>query len=172
MILNYYSKKYYIIFSKILSNGSQIWINYDCELTPRKSEFIVAKNMQDFIFHQQGQPKRMKFWQEIEFKNPTMNLPKLFLCSQGIKTFKDSIPQETIYLKDSQTGKLFKIDESGKMCPPLNVNVSTNAGVHISFPYDLNPMTSRYLTDRQEITLVQKKSKAPTEFFYLLESND
>lgn len=172
LILNYFSRKYYIIFTKILCNGSQIWINYDSEMTPRKSEFVLAKNMQDFIFNQQGQPKRMKFWQEIEFKNPTMNLPRLFLCSQGIKTYKDNIPQENIYLKDAQSGKLYKIDESGNISPPFTVNVPTNAGLTICFPHDMNPMTSRYFTDRQEITLVQKKSKARTEFFYLLESTN
>lgn len=172
LILNFYNRKYYIYFSKILRNGSQIWMSYDTQMTPRKSLFIVAKNMQDFIFQEQTERKRMKFWQEIEFKNPTKNLPKLFLCSQGIKTFKDNIPQESIYLKDAQSGKLYKIDESGNMSPPFTVNVPTNAGLTICFPQDMNPMTSRYFTDRQEITLVQKKSKAPTEFFYLLESTN
>lgn len=172
LILNFYNRKYYIYFSKILRNGSQIWMTYDTQMTPRKSQFVVARNMQDFIFQEQTERKRMKFWQEIEFKNPTKNLPKLFLCSQGIKTFKDSIPQESIYLRDAQSGKLYKIDESGNMSPPFTVNVSTNAGLTICFPQDMNPMTSRYFTDRQEITLVQKKSKAPTEFFYLLESSD
>lgn len=172
LILNYYNKKYYIYFSKILRNGSQIWINYDTQMNPRGSEYIVSRNMQEFVFQKQGPEKRMKFWQEIEFRNPTKDLPKLFLSNQGIKNFREKTSDEKMFLKDTISGKLFQLDDSGKITPPLTVNIFTNAGISLQYPKDLNPMTSRYLAHGQAITLLQKKSKPPTEFFYLLESSD
>lgn len=170
LILNFYNKKYYTYFSKILSNGSKIWINYDTEMTPRNSEFVLSKNMQEFVFHQHGPQKKMKFLQEIEFNNPTQNLPKLFLCSEGIRNFREKTSNEKMYLKDTVSGKLFQLDESGKITPPLTTKIFTNAGISLHYPKDLSPMTSRYFSHGQAITLLQKKSKPVSEFFYLLES--